>query len=502
MGPILPKPVTTKVLERRQNSLFRVGLASMNGFREKQEDAHAMVCNKTWGFFGVFDGHCGPLCSQFQARRFMESIKAAQTPVSDQFLTDLCLRLDKEFLQTQQEGGSTGTFMMAYGTSAGEKYRIQVGNVGDSRVIVGRQRGRQAHAMTEDHKPNNDGERTRIERAGGHVANNRVDGSLAVSRAFGDSGYKDGGKSERDYKVIAVPEITHYDCEPGDIVLLCCDGVFESDVFQTADVIQFIFDQLDESPQKDLAVVAASVCDAALERGSKDNISVMIVQLGGSFPDGYGPEEEVIPGPYCGPNAAISHQKFRDAYQSMCQTAHLTLAQCCDLRYERVRSQLEQRRQRVKCKDKTCDFATLSDAELRNVLSRNEEAVQDGTPRAELLSRLGKLAKQKGKDTRPVDVQDLEAELAVMSLPEDLQRLRQGDQRRLQYFEQWAEKKAGEASQAQFDAAADDPVTQKILELQRAGLPLPIILGLLAQQQRAGLGPPGGGGRGGGGRGS
>lgn len=41
-------------------------------------------------------------------------------------------------------------------------------------------------ALSEDHKPENDGERTRIERAEGYVEDNRVNGNLALSRALGD----------------------------------------------------------------------------------------------------------------------------------------------------------------------------------------------------------------------------------------------------------------------------------------------------------------------------
>ena len=42
----------------------------------------------------------------------------------------------------------------------------------------------------QDHKPNDTGERERIESAGGCVSMKRVDGDLAVSRALGDFQYK------------------------------------------------------------------------------------------------------------------------------------------------------------------------------------------------------------------------------------------------------------------------------------------------------------------------
>ena len=46
-------------------------------------------------------------------------------------------------------------------------------------------------ALSVDHKPNDDIELKRITAAGHNVMLNRVDGSLALSRALGDLEYKD-----------------------------------------------------------------------------------------------------------------------------------------------------------------------------------------------------------------------------------------------------------------------------------------------------------------------
>ena len=44
--------------------------------------------------------------------------------------------------------------------------------------------------MSYDHKPDNEGEMTRIKAAGGFVDDGRVQGIIAVSRAIGDWEYK------------------------------------------------------------------------------------------------------------------------------------------------------------------------------------------------------------------------------------------------------------------------------------------------------------------------
>ena len=57
-------------------------------------------------------------------------------------------------------------------------------NIGDSRSVLCS--GQKVAFATSDHKPTNPDERARIEQAGGHVTQGRVNGQLAVSRALGD----------------------------------------------------------------------------------------------------------------------------------------------------------------------------------------------------------------------------------------------------------------------------------------------------------------------------
>lgn len=65
-------------------------------------------------------------------------------------------------------------------------------NVGDSRCVLAR--GGKAQEMSVDHKPENEGERQRIETAGGYVKEGRVKGVLSLSRALGDYGLKQNSR--------------------------------------------------------------------------------------------------------------------------------------------------------------------------------------------------------------------------------------------------------------------------------------------------------------------
>jgi len=79
-------------------------------------------------------------------------------------------------------------------------------NAGDSRTVLCRS-GR-AKEMSEDHKPENPGELSRIQRSGGFVEDGRVNGMLALSRALGDFEYKGNTQLPcRDQAVSPFPDV-------------------------------------------------------------------------------------------------------------------------------------------------------------------------------------------------------------------------------------------------------------------------------------------------------
>lgn len=69
------------------------------------------------------------------------------------------------------------------------KDKIYCANAGDSRAVLSRKGN--TVALSEDHKPNVAEEESRINKANHFVSDDRVDGNLALSRAFGDFQYKD-----------------------------------------------------------------------------------------------------------------------------------------------------------------------------------------------------------------------------------------------------------------------------------------------------------------------
>ncbi|ORC91793.1 protein phosphatase [Trypanosoma theileri] len=326
MGIPLPKPVMTELRERHGNEIFRIGSSCVNGYRESMEDAHIVYLQPSWGFFGVFDGHVNDQCSEYLENAWKEALDKEKMPMTDERMKELALEIDKKWMDLGQEGGSTGTFFAAMKKE--NSIHLQVGNVGDSRVLVCV--NGLARAMTEDHKPNNEGERRRIEDCGGRVEGNRVDGSLAVSRAFGDRDYKtNSGGSQLQQKVIALPDVTHVDVSWGnkDFAVLCCDGVFEGQ-FTNEEVVTFIKEQLESSD--DLAVIAGKVCEEAVNRGSRDNVSCVIVQFKSGVDYADTQHFEVVPGPFALPRNNL----FRKVYSLMAQKAGSTPEEVLEKRYD------------------------------------------------------------------------------------------------------------------------------------------------------------------------
>lgn len=342
----MPKPVTSIVVKRHRGAQFRVGFAEMNGWRKSMEDAHIIHCRDTWGFFGVFDGHGGDQCSEYVARRFVEELEKGP-PEDDAAVKELSLRVDREFLATGTPSGSTGTFCIVKPPTGDEEgYLLRVGNIGDSRVMLGRADGTivdgggTEQGLTTDHKPDHPGEKERINRTGGYVelvmGVPRVNGDLAVSRSFGDGQYKTmGGPRQEDHPVSAEPEFTTLRCNGSDFLMLVCDGISEGE-FPNPEVVKLAAKELAAGGDNpDPGAAAAAVCRQAMRANSKDNLSCMIVLLGAGGLAGE--DSEYIPGPFGCPD----HGAYRRAYAEMAKHSGLKLSEAVERRYDVAVRELE-----------------------------------------------------------------------------------------------------------------------------------------------------------------
>lgn len=85
--------------------------------------------------------------------------------------------------------------------------KIYTANAGDSRAVLCRKG--LALPLSSDHKPENEGEKKRIQAAGSDIINGRVNGGLNLSRSFGDFNYKKvKGKNWDEQPIICRPDVT------------------------------------------------------------------------------------------------------------------------------------------------------------------------------------------------------------------------------------------------------------------------------------------------------
>jgi len=219
------------------------------------------------GLFAIYDGHLGDKVPAYLQKNLFHNILK-----EEEFWTDPNRSISKAYERTDQaillhspdlgRGGSTAvTAILVNGRN------LWVANVGDSRAVLSK-RG-QAIQMSVDHEPNT--ERGSIENKGGFVSNMpgdvaRVNGQLAVSRAFGDKNLKSHLRSD--------PDVTTADVDGDtDLLIIASDGVWKVMANQEAvDIAKKIKD-----PQK----AAKQIVVEALNRESKDDISCIVVRFRG-----------------------------------------------------------------------------------------------------------------------------------------------------------------------------------------------------------------------------
>ena len=116
--------------------------------------------------------------------------------------------------------------------------------------------------LTYDHKGSDPAERARIEATGSMIIRDRIEGMIAVTRAIGDSVF-------REYGLIHTPYTRKIALTPGSMIVLASDGLW--DVVKPEDLI----------PLKDLKAeeIAVELVNDVIERESKDNTTIIVLKI-------------------------------------------------------------------------------------------------------------------------------------------------------------------------------------------------------------------------------
>lgn len=295
------------------------GLISVIGRRRSMEDAVTVVpklvhvgssidleeaaTSRTFDFFAVYDGHGGQAVAN-RCKERMHSLVAAEITVEmdksaaaaaamsesqgqvevdwDGVMGRSFARMDEE---VAAEAGDDAAVKASVGSTAlvvvVGKEVVVVANCGDCRAVLGVSGGA-ALPLSRDHKPERPDEKERVEAAGGNVVNwdcSRVLGVLATSRSIGDYYLKP--------YVIAEPEvIVHKRTVSDEFLILASDGLW--DVVPNDLACELVSKCLRGQVRRNVyeefsgnsATAAATVlAELALARGSRDNISVIVVEL-------------------------------------------------------------------------------------------------------------------------------------------------------------------------------------------------------------------------------
>lgn len=208
---------------------------------------------------------------------------------------------EDELWQSQKDAGTTATVVILTPTL------ILCANAGDSRAVFSRN-GHSTIPLSYDHKPDDEAEERRIYEAGGFVRGSRVEGDLAVSRGLGDFRFKEdviyeamglntvsfasygsenGRKrkgsvgavmSPQDQKVSPMPDIIvqNRNADVDEFIAIACDGIF--DVQTNHECISMIA-EIFQDGERDLGLVCEEILDLCLDKGSKDNMTAVVIKL-------------------------------------------------------------------------------------------------------------------------------------------------------------------------------------------------------------------------------
>ncbi|KAL7690448.1 putative protein kinase domain, PPM-type phosphatase domain, protein kinase-like domain superfamily [Plasmopara halstedii] len=290
------------------------GVSSLKGRRNTQEDrwvvipsiATVFACRdgeisqwaKEAAYVGLYDGHGGEECANILHEQLHTWIfKAQDVPLlSVKDLQDCFESLDVsvcDYLVHKDDlSGSTATALVLRPAANGNIH-LTIAHVGDCRLVLGKCDGSVVE-LTLDHRLTVDVERERILKLGGHVVNNRVNGVMAITRAFGDLEFKglldatrgasrsrhsfgDAGIEKVPSLLTAKPDVINLDLnrQEDEFLLLACDGLW--DVMTSEEAISIFRDRL--RLHKDLQLAAHELAQEGIRRYSNDNVTVIAISL-------------------------------------------------------------------------------------------------------------------------------------------------------------------------------------------------------------------------------
>ncbi len=252
-------------------------------YKDKMEDVSRTIENFTnnenFLFFSLYDGHGGAEVAKFckdniplslgkslcSIKNILSNYKSDREKMLyyyiDLFLKSSFASTDEnsKTIKHNQSGSTALVALIVY--DQGNKY-LFIANLGDTAAFL---ISKTTRKVSTDHLCSNSSEANRIIKAGGSIIFNRVNGELIVTRAFGDHKLKESGVSHEPsiYKKILNDD--------DKWLIMASDGIWdvisESDLKEANKTIR----SSDEFTRY--------LCKLAVSRGSRDNISCLVIRL-------------------------------------------------------------------------------------------------------------------------------------------------------------------------------------------------------------------------------
>lgn len=259
---------------------LKIYFTSIKGRRDSNEDRHNIILNingekpdiNSINFFGIYDGHGGSYVSKYLETNIPNyyTNKKFSYPFDENYHNQVFQIIQNQLLKSTfgYSNGSTCLLNIMY------KYENQIHmnivNLGDSRLTIV-YTNYESKQVTSDHKPDDPNEKSRLEKMGGEVYKDSESvfriGDLSLSRAFGDGDNAPYISQKPDIFIKKITKQTKY-------IVMACDGLW--DIIESENLGKIINDLINTKNPDNIAVELANY---ALEQGSSDNISVIVIEV-------------------------------------------------------------------------------------------------------------------------------------------------------------------------------------------------------------------------------
>mmetsp|Transcript_26184 Transcript_26184/g.47236 ORF Transcript_26184/g.47236 Transcript_26184/m.47236 type:complete len:294 (+) Transcript_26184:34-915(+) len=279
------------------NAVDKIGWEEDIGRRDEMEDgfifADSFGGHKNNAYFAIYDGHGGRQCVDYVTENLHKNILVEmQKPDPGGVTAGVPDALHRAFSITDanmQASGITTSGCTACCCLLVEEMQekpkrfIFTAHLGDARAVICRSGLAVRLTSQSDHKATDPEEAKRVVEAGGSIFNERVNGMLAIARAFGDHQLK-APVLPKDV-VSNVPDITSTELTAEDMfVIVACDGLW--DVLSDQDSVNIVLEGIrafleahnDQTNGQCMSqVLARMLIEEALARGTSDNVTCLMV---------------------------------------------------------------------------------------------------------------------------------------------------------------------------------------------------------------------------------